>query len=96
MEKIIVHGGKRLSGSVKIEGAKNAVLPVIAASMLATKGTSKIYNVPELADVYTINEVLRYLNTSVNYEKKTIMVNAMADLFTEAPFEYVRKMRASF
>ncbi|MET1248672.1 UDP-N-acetylglucosamine 1-carboxyvinyltransferase [Sporolactobacillus sp. STCC-11] len=96
MEKIIVHGGKRLSGSVKIEGAKNAVLPVIAASMLASEGTSKIYNVPELADVYTINEVLRYLNTSVNYENKTIMVNAMADLFTEAPFEYVRKMRASF
>src|SRR5690242_10474357 len=96
LEKIIVHGGKRLSGSVKIEGAKNAVLPVIAASMLASEGTSKIYNVPELADVYTINEVLRYLNTSVNYENKTIMVNAMAELFTEAPFEYVRKMRASF
>ncbi|MCO7176327.1 UDP-N-acetylglucosamine 1-carboxyvinyltransferase [Sporolactobacillus kofuensis] len=96
MEKIIVHGGKRLSGSVKIEGAKNAVLPVIAASMLASEGTSKIYNVPELADVYTINEVLRYLNTSVNYENKTIMVNAMAELLTEAPFEYVRKMRASF
>ncbi|WP_100486823.1 UDP-N-acetylglucosamine 1-carboxyvinyltransferase [Sporolactobacillus pectinivorans] len=96
MEKIIVRGGKRLSGSVKIEGAKNAVLPVIAASMLASEGTSKIYNVPELADVYTINEVLRYLNTSVNYENKTILVNAVAELFTEAPFEYVRKMRASF
>lgn len=96
MEKIIVHGGKRLSGSVKIEGAKNAVLPVIAASMLASEGTSKIYNVPELADVYTINEVLRNLNTSVNYANKTIMVNAVAELFTEAPFEYVKKMRASF
>lgn len=96
LEKIIVHGGKRLSGSVKIEGAKNAVLPVIAASMLASEGTSKIYNVPELADVYTINEVLRNLNTSVNYSNKTIMVNAVAELFTEAPFEYVKKMRASF
>ncbi|CAM3128720.1 UDP-N-acetylglucosamine 1-carboxyvinyltransferase [Sporolactobacillus spathodeae] len=96
MEKIIVHGGKRLSGSVKIEGAKNAVLPVIAAAMLASKGTSRIYNVPELADVYTINEVLRHLNTSVNYSNKTIMVNAVAELFTEAPFEFVKKMRASF
>ncbi|MFT8363923.1 MAG: UDP-N-acetylglucosamine 1-carboxyvinyltransferase [Sporolactobacillus sp.] len=96
MEKIIIHGGKRLSGSVKIEGAKNAVLPVIAAAMLASKGTSRIYNVPELADVYTINEVLRHLNTSVNYSNKTIMVNAVADLFTEAPFEFVKKMRASF
>lgn len=96
LEKIIVHGGKRLSGSVKIEGAKNAVLPVIAASMLASSGTSKIYNVPELADVYTINEVLRYLNASVNYKNKTILVNAVADPYTEAPFDYVRKMRASF
>lgn len=96
MEKIIIHGGNRLSGSVKIEGAKNAVLPVIAAAMLASKGTSRIYNVPELADVYTINEVLRHLNTSVNYTNKTIMVNAVADLFTEAPFEFVKKMRASF
>lgn len=96
LEKIIVHGGKRLSGSVKVEGAKNAVLPVIAASMLASEGTSTIYNVPELADVYTINEVLRYLNTSVNYNNGTITVNAMAELLTEAPFEYVRKMRASF
>ncbi|RYL95135.1 UDP-N-acetylglucosamine 1-carboxyvinyltransferase [Sporolactobacillus sp. THM7-4] len=96
MEKIIVHGGKRLSGSVKIEGAKNAVLPVIAASMLASEGTSKIYNVPELADVYTINEVLRYLNAKVSYKNRVITVSAIAELMTEAPFEYVRKMRASF
>lgn len=96
LEKIIVHGGKRLSGSVKIEGAKNAVLPVIAASMLASEGTSTIYHVPELADVYTINEVLRNLNAKVTYSRQVISVNAMAELMTEPPFEYVRKMRASF
>ncbi|MED4164944.1 UDP-N-acetylglucosamine 1-carboxyvinyltransferase, partial [Halalkalibacterium halodurans] len=59
MEKIIVRGGRQLSGSVKVEGAKNAVLPVIAASILASRGTSKIYDVPKLADVYTMKEVLR-------------------------------------
>ncbi|TCP20264.1 UDP-N-acetylglucosamine 1-carboxyvinyltransferase [Scopulibacillus darangshiensis] len=96
MENIIVRGGKRLSGRVKIEGAKNAVLPVIAASMLAHKGTSRIYNVPALADVYTINEVLRHLNAEVTYDNNTITVNAVKELSTEAPFEYVRKMRASF
>ncbi|MTT31007.1 UDP-N-acetylglucosamine 1-carboxyvinyltransferase [Terrilactibacillus sp. BCM23-1] len=96
MEKIIVRGGKRLFGTVKVEGAKNAVLPVIAASMLANKGTSKIYNVPALADVYTINNVLRYLNADVNYENNIITVKAVKELLTEAPFEYVRKMRASF
>ena len=52
---------KGLSGTVKVEGAKNAVLPVIAASLLASDGKSVIRNVPTLSDVYTINEVLRHL-----------------------------------
>ncbi|MCQ6264872.1 UDP-N-acetylglucosamine 1-carboxyvinyltransferase [Fictibacillus sp. WQ 8-8] len=96
MEKIIVRGGRRLEGSVKVEGAKNAVLPVIAASILASKGTSTIKDVPTLADVYTINEVLRYLNIEVKFENGEIQVDASGALKTEAPFEYVRKMRASF
>ncbi|WP_444685223.1 UDP-N-acetylglucosamine 1-carboxyvinyltransferase [Alkalicoccus luteus] len=97
MEKIIVQGGQRLSGSVRIEGAKNAVLPVIAASILASKGTSNIYDVPALADVYTISEVLRNLNADVDYNGSNhIQVNAERNLAVEAPFEYVRKMRASF
>ncbi|MDM5201349.1 UDP-N-acetylglucosamine 1-carboxyvinyltransferase [Fictibacillus enclensis] len=96
MEKIIVRGGRRLEGSVKVEGAKNAVLPVIAASILASKGTSTIKDVPTLADVYTINEVLRYLNIEVKFENGQIKVDASGTLKTEAPFEYVRKMRASF
>ncbi|EIT83870.1 UDP-N-acetylglucosamine 1-carboxyvinyltransferase [Fictibacillus macauensis ZFHKF-1] len=96
MEKIIVRGGRRLEGSVKVEGAKNAVLPVIAASILASKGTSTIKDVPTLADVYTINEVLRYLNIGVTFENGQIEVDASGALKTEAPFEYVRKMRASF
>ncbi|MDV2684507.1 UDP-N-acetylglucosamine 1-carboxyvinyltransferase [Alkalihalophilus sp. As8PL] len=96
MEKIIVRGGNKLEGTVKVEGAKNAVLPVIAASILAGKGTSHLYDVPELADVYTMKEVLRNLNIDVEYENNTFKVNAEKALKTEAPFEYVRKMRASF
>lgn len=96
MEKIIVQGGNRLTGTVKVEGAKNAVLPVIAASILASQGKSHIYDVPALADVYTINEVLRNLNIDVAYENGSIEVDANKVLKTEAPFEYVRKMRASF
>ncbi|GGH84104.1 UDP-N-acetylglucosamine 1-carboxyvinyltransferase [Pullulanibacillus pueri] len=95
MEKIIVQGGRRLNGTVKIDGAKNAVLPVIAASILATKGFSKIYNVPALADVYTINEVLKHLGAEVDFTEGCVTVNAGKELSTEAPFEYVRKMRAS-
>src|SRR3954453_2550680 len=95
LEKIIVRGGKRLSGSVKVEGAKNAVLPVIAASLLASDGKSVIRNVPTLSDVYTINEVLRNLNADVAFHDNQVTVDASRELLEEAPFEYVRKMRAS-
>src|SRR5690625_615213 len=95
MEKIIVRGGQQLNGTVRVEGAKNAVLPVIAASLIASEGKSVIKDVPVLADVYTINEVLRNLNASVQFENNTVTVDASETLITEAPFEYVRKMRAS-
>ncbi|MEN0644989.1 UDP-N-acetylglucosamine 1-carboxyvinyltransferase [Alkalicoccobacillus gibsonii] len=96
MEKIIVRGGNKLRGSVKVEGAKNAVLPVIAASILAEEGTGVIHEVPALADVYTMKEVLKNLNADVTYENGKFIVDATKELATEAPFEYVRKMRASF
>ncbi|AOM81605.1 UDP-N-acetylglucosamine 1-carboxyvinyltransferase [Salisediminibacterium beveridgei] len=98
MEKIIVRGGQPLAGTVRIEGAKNAVLPVIAASLLGGNGKSIIHDVPQLADVYTINEVLRNLNVDIEYNEKdgTVEVDAQRELGVEAPFEFVRKMRASF
>lgn len=95
MEKIIVRGGQRLYGTVRVEGAKNSVLPVIAATLLASDGKSVIRDVPTLSDVYTINEVLRTLNAEVVFENNTVKVNASRELKEEAPFEYVRKMRAS-
>lgn len=96
MEKIIVRGGRRLKGSVKVEGAKNAVLPVIAASILVEEGMSTIYDVPTLADVYTIIEVLQSLNCEISFDDQKINVYSTTSLGTEAPFESVRKMRASF
>ncbi|MCT2344362.1 UDP-N-acetylglucosamine 1-carboxyvinyltransferase [Niallia taxi] len=95
MDKIIVRGGKRLNGTVKVEGAKNAVLPVIAATLLASDGKSIIKSVPTLSDVYTINEVLRFLNADVSFANNEVTVDASKELSVEAPFEYVRKMRAS-
>lgn len=61
MDKIIVTGGQKLQGKVRVEGAKNAVLPILAA-LLASKGENVIKEVPNLADVFTINEVLKSLN----------------------------------
>ena len=95
MDKIIVRGGKRLNGTVKVEGAKNAVLPVIAATLLASDGKSVIKSVPTLSDVYTINEVLRFLNAEVQFKNNEVIVDASKELSVEAPFEYVSKMRAS-
>src|SRR5699024_9197223 len=95
MEKIIVKGGTKLQGTVRVEGAKNAVLPVIAASIIASEGKSIIHDAPPLADVSTINEVLRNMNANVTFENNAIVIDASNKLKTEAPFEYVRKMRAS-
>jgi len=95
LEKIIVRGGKRLNGTVKVEGAKNAVLPIIAATLLASDGKTILNDVPALSDVFTISEVLRHLNAEVDFEGNRVIVDASRELKTDAPFEYVRKMRAS-
>lgn len=97
MDKIIVKGGNVLKGNVRVEGAKNAVLPVLAATLLASEGKNIIKNVPNLADVYTIDEVLKSLNVEVAFspEANTVEVDASKTLSSEAQFEYVRKMRAS-
>ncbi|AXY06892.1 UDP-N-acetylglucosamine 1-carboxyvinyltransferase [Bacillus thuringiensis LM1212] len=95
MEKIIVRGGKRLNGTVRVEGAKNAVLPIIAAALLASDGKNVLSEVPVLSDVYTINEVLRHLNAEVVFENNQVTIDASKEPNIEAPFEYVRKMRAS-
>lgn len=96
MDKIIVHGGTRLSGRVKVSGAKNAVLPIIAAALLPESGTSVIHDVPGLDDVFTISEVLKALNAQVTYEDGKLTVDATNIDRTETPYELVRKMRASF
>ena len=97
MEKIIVRGGNRLEGTVKVEGAKNAVLPILAATLLASEGQSVLTNVPILSDVFTMNNVLKHLNVGVEFQENnnTILADASNDINFEAPFAYVSKMRAS-
>ncbi|MFB9770219.1 UDP-N-acetylglucosamine 1-carboxyvinyltransferase [Lactiplantibacillus modestisalitolerans] len=97
MEEIVVHGGQRLTGNVHIEGAKNAVLPILAASILASEGRTRLTNVPVLSDVFTMNNVLRFLNTTIDFDEinKEITIDATRQLSSEAPFQYVSKMRAS-
>ncbi|TDL95391.1 UDP-N-acetylglucosamine 1-carboxyvinyltransferase [Macrococcus carouselicus] len=96
MDMILVKGGNRLTGTVRIEGAKNAVLPILTASILASEGVSTFHNVPQLSDVDTISHVLTGLNVSVNsLADNTYEIDATGDLESTASYEYVSKMRAS-
>lgn len=96
MEKIVVHGGARLKGRVKVQGAKNAVLPLIAASILSSWGEVHLQDVPMLEDVKTISKLLQSLGVSVVAGADTLTMNAEKVTGTEAPYDLVRKMRASF
>ena len=98
MERLIIKGGNRLSGTVKISGAKNAVLPVIAATLLGQDKETCLDEVPNLDDVRTISEVLKSLGVKVRHdpEKSKLFVDASEIENITAPYDLVRKMRASF
>ena len=95
MEKIVIQGGTALSGEIKASGAKNAVLPIIAASIVGT-GTSMIRNVPHLDDVTTMNELLIQMGVQLTVDETT-NVEICADHIDNprAPYETVKTMRAS-
>ena len=98
MEQLVIHGGNPLRGRVKIGGAKNAVLPIIAAALLGSRGVSVLDDVPALEDVYTISSVLRSLGVKADYAAKEhrLTIDASRIETVSAPYELVRKMRASF
>ena len=95
MAKIVVKKSNPLNGSVRIDGAKNAVLPIIAATLLG-KGKSVIKEVPNLRDVHVISDLLRHLGAEVDYTDGVLTVDASNITTCEAPYELVSKMRASF
>lgn len=94
LEKIIVQGGTPLIGKIPVSGAKNAVLPIIVASLLS-EGHCHIQDVPHLADVVTICDVLSDLGARVSLNGHTLDVECSDIRKCEAPYDYVRKMRAS-
>lgn len=98
MDKIIVKGGKtRLQGEVEIEGAKNAVLPLLAATLLASEGEVQLGNVPILSDVFMMNNLVKHLGVKLTFDQSTkqIIAGAGKTIKSNAPYEYVSKMRAS-
>jgi len=93
MDKILVHGGHSLSGNVKISGSKNSALPILAATLL-TKEPCVIHHVPDLSDIHYMLQILSHLGAHVERASGVVTVQA-EKIITEAPYEIVRKMRAS-
>jgi UDP-N-acetylglucosamine 1-carboxyvinyltransferase len=94
MDAIEVTGGRPLSGEVVISGAKNAALPMMAASLLIP-GQTFLRNVPHLRDIVTLLDLLRLLGVQGGYEDHCLRLDASRITSTEAPYDLVRQMRAS-
>ncbi|MBL9021327.1 MAG: UDP-N-acetylglucosamine 1-carboxyvinyltransferase [Myxococcales bacterium] len=94
MDAIRIRGGKKLSGTIHVSGAKNAALPILCATLLSD-GESLLRNVPALRDIETTSALLRFLGRSVSSSPPTVKVDAGSQVRPEAPYELVKQMRAS-
>jgi len=95
LDRFEVEGGHRLQGTVKCAGSKNAALPLMAAALMAD-GVTVLENVPDLQDIHTMAMVLRVIGADVKLENGALTVDAANCNSWDAPYELVRKMRASF
>ena len=94
MEKLVIEGGRRLQGRVEVGGAKNAALPIMTATLLAS-GVHEISNVPQLRDIRTMGRLLEILGAGVDRQGHTMRIDTGTVASTEAPYELVKTMRAS-
>lgn len=98
MDSLIINGGKRLSGTIRISGAKNAALPLMCASLL-TADKLELLNVPDLADIFTLSQLLSTIGVKVDKthvaDSHTLSLKADELSDVVAPYDMVRKMRAS-
>ena len=94
MEKIIIEGGRRLSGEIEASGAKNAALPIMAATLLC-EGPSRLTRVPRLRDVASMSAMLEHLGCPVKRDGSALEIDPSGLGETEAPYDLVRKMRAT-
>jgi len=94
MDKFIIKGGRKLSGSVKVSGSKNSSLALMPASILAS-GKSVLKNTPELNDVYTMSKLLKHLGADINFKNEILEMDTSGINDFTAPYEHVKKMRAS-
>ncbi|MEO6463622.1 MAG: UDP-N-acetylglucosamine 1-carboxyvinyltransferase, partial [Candidatus Eisenbacteria bacterium] len=94
MDSLVIQGGRPLSGTVEVSGAKNAALPLMAATLLSA-GEHVLTRVPRLADTNTMVRVLEALGAKVRWDGEAMTIDTRATASLEAPYELVRTMRAS-
>ena len=97
MDKFVIKGGSPLKGIIPVSGSKNAALPLMAASLLGNTA-STLKNIPRLKDIYTFNNVIRVVGAQVTFleDENTLIIDPENVNHLEAPYDLVRKMRASF
>ncbi|MFL0195117.1 UDP-N-acetylglucosamine 1-carboxyvinyltransferase [Clostridium sp. WILCCON 0269] len=96
MNKLVINGGKHLSGSIEINGAKNAAVAILPASILASKGICSIDNIPDIEDVRCIEKILKSLGCKIKTGKNLIVIDSTTINNIDANTDDVRKMRASY
>jgi UDP-N-acetylglucosamine 1-carboxyvinyltransferase len=94
MDRIHIEGGHTLNGEIIVSGSKNAALPQMVVCLLAD-GTSTLRNIPDLRDIQTMGEVLDSLGCAVEFQDSRVTINTKGFANYEAPYDMVRKMRAS-
>lgn len=94
-ERLIITGGKKLRGTVRVSGSKNAVLPLLSATLLCKKGTTTLTNVPNISDVHTMLSLMEYLGAQTTFQDGKVTVNASKLQNKKLPHELVKKLRAS-
>jgi UDP-N-acetylglucosamine 1-carboxyvinyltransferase len=94
VDKFVINGGKKLTGEISVSGAKNSTLALMPATIL-TSGTSTLENTPQLNDVYTMKKLLQHLGMEIDFTDATLKINSEKINNFDAPYEHVKKMRAS-
>ncbi|MBV5302999.1 MAG: UDP-N-acetylglucosamine 1-carboxyvinyltransferase [Chlorobium sp.] len=95
MDKLVIRGGRKISGSVNASGSKNSSLPIIAATLLAGNGTFTLHNIPDLRDITTFTQLLNHLGSETTFSDNTLKISSRNVESLQAPYELVKKMRAS-
>ena len=95
MDKLVIRGGRKISGSVNASGSKNSSLPIIAATMLTGNGSFTLHNIPDLQDITTFTQLLTHLGSEITFSDNALSISSRNVKSLQAPYELVKKMRAS-